>query len=292
MFTSLRIQNFKCWKDTGEFRLAPLSGFFGANSSGKTSLLQFLLMLKQTVDVNDPSIVLNLGRGESLVDLGSFSDILYKNSTDTATDCLVFEFAWKMAFAIIYFEEEDGTQFQIEEQEEDHYRFECRIDQSTVQELKRISVTNFHYIQRPERSTGIEKIGMSNDYKFTDQRKTDGREINDIIPLPTPRKFYLFPSGFYYEEVLSQEIDSLEFVFEHQFDQMFYLGPLRSYPERRYIWQGSRPYGVGKSGENTIGALLGSRIASLTVGGQRLEEYIAEWLIKLGLVVRQKSYRG
>ena len=49
MFTQLRIQNFKSWADIGKFRMAPLTGFFGTNSSGKTAILQFILMLKQPV---------------------------------------------------------------------------------------------------------------------------------------------------------------------------------------------------------------------------------------------------
>ena len=58
MITELRAQNFKSWEDTGKLQLAPLTGLFGANSSGKTSILQVLLMLKQTVerppDWNEP----------------------------------------------------------------------------------------------------------------------------------------------------------------------------------------------------------------------------------------------
>ena len=36
-----------------------LTGFFGTNSSGKSSILQFLLMLKQTVESSDRSRVLH-----------------------------------------------------------------------------------------------------------------------------------------------------------------------------------------------------------------------------------------
>ena len=50
MITELRAQNFKSWRDTGDLPFAPLTAFFGANSSGKTSILQILLMLKQTVE--------------------------------------------------------------------------------------------------------------------------------------------------------------------------------------------------------------------------------------------------
>lgn len=46
MITSLQFRNFKSWRDTGEIRLAPITALFGTNSSGKTSLLQTLLMLK------------------------------------------------------------------------------------------------------------------------------------------------------------------------------------------------------------------------------------------------------
>ena len=38
MLERLRIKNFKAWTDTGEIQLAPLTIFFGTNSSGKTSL--------------------------------------------------------------------------------------------------------------------------------------------------------------------------------------------------------------------------------------------------------------
>ena len=49
MLTHIRVKNFKSWADSGEVVLAPLTGFFGTNSSGKSSLLQMLLLLKQTV---------------------------------------------------------------------------------------------------------------------------------------------------------------------------------------------------------------------------------------------------
>src|SRR6266478_4024863 len=83
MITRLRAQNFKSWKDTGELRLAPLTGLFGTNSSGKTSILQILLMLKQTVESSDPNRVLNLvGDEKSAVDLGTFVDVIFGHQSD------------------------------------------------------------------------------------------------------------------------------------------------------------------------------------------------------------------
>ena len=73
MLTSLRIQNFKAWKDTGTLRLAPLTVIFGTNSSGKSSLGHLLLALKQTVQISDRKRALHLGDENSLIEIGRAS---------------------------------------------------------------------------------------------------------------------------------------------------------------------------------------------------------------------------
>ncbi len=71
MINQLRIQNFKGWKDTGSIHLAPITLFFGANSSGKSSIGQFLMMLKQTVESSDRKVVFYPGGKNSAVQLNS-----------------------------------------------------------------------------------------------------------------------------------------------------------------------------------------------------------------------------
>jgi len=61
MFTQLRIKNFKAWRDEHRFDLAPVTLLLGVNSAGKTSLLQPLLLLKQTAESPDRRQHLNLG---------------------------------------------------------------------------------------------------------------------------------------------------------------------------------------------------------------------------------------
>jgi predicted ATPase len=56
MFTRLRLVNFKAWEDTGEIPLKPVTMLLGTNSSGKSTLIQSLLLLKQTVQSPDRSI--------------------------------------------------------------------------------------------------------------------------------------------------------------------------------------------------------------------------------------------
>ena len=95
MITELRAQNFKSWQDTGTLQFAPLTAFFGANSSGKSSILQVLLMLTQTVkhpspDWNEP---LYFGDEESRANLGSFDDIIRGHNEDLKLGIFV---SWKL----------------------------------------------------------------------------------------------------------------------------------------------------------------------------------------------------
>ncbi|SRR6266545_727822 len=93
MLNTLRIQNFKSWKDSGPIRLAPLTVFFGVNSAGKTSLLQFLLMLKQTSESQDQRRVVHPGDDYTAVELGTFQDLIFEHNLDNK---LEFEFSWTL----------------------------------------------------------------------------------------------------------------------------------------------------------------------------------------------------
>ena len=50
MLTSIRLQNFKCYSDSGVVPLAPLTVVVGCNNAGKSSLFQPLLALKHEGD--------------------------------------------------------------------------------------------------------------------------------------------------------------------------------------------------------------------------------------------------
>ena len=104
MITELRAKNFKSWVDTGALHLAPLTGFFGANSSGKSSILQILLLLKQTAELpphwNEP---LYFGDQASLADLVSYGNVVHQ---PLGAPSLEFSISWalpqKMTIPDIY----------------------------------------------------------------------------------------------------------------------------------------------------------------------------------------------
>lgn len=73
----IRWRNFRCFKDTEWLEICPITIFLGANNSGKTSLLNPLLLLKQSWQSSDPLTPL-VARGE-IVDLGTYNELIHKH---------------------------------------------------------------------------------------------------------------------------------------------------------------------------------------------------------------------
>ncbi|WP_441228233.1 DUF3696 domain-containing protein [Tardiphaga sp. 20_F10_N6_6] len=83
------IENFKSFAGRTDLALAPITIFAGANSSGKSSIIQSILLLKQTLQYAPPSRSMALNG--PLVKLGTFDDI--KNSK---SDAGYIGIAWAM----------------------------------------------------------------------------------------------------------------------------------------------------------------------------------------------------
>jgi predicted ATPase len=73
MITKWKLLNFKSITNETELNFAPLTILAGANSSGKSTLLQSMLLIAQTLasEINSRSVVLN----GSLTQLGQFDDV-------------------------------------------------------------------------------------------------------------------------------------------------------------------------------------------------------------------------
>ena len=83
MFTEIGIENFKAFGKMQRIPLKPITLLYGPNSSGKSSLMQALLLFKQTLEeAGDDKIVL-LPKG-SLVDLGGYQEFI--NGHDVKKD--------------------------------------------------------------------------------------------------------------------------------------------------------------------------------------------------------------
>ncbi|MFC3746802.1 AAA family ATPase [Paenibacillus sp. GCM10012306] len=72
----ISIENFKGIKSLESFELSPITIISGVNSGGKSSLIQLMLMIKQTLENNYSEQLLSLNK--PYVSLGRYKDIIYE----------------------------------------------------------------------------------------------------------------------------------------------------------------------------------------------------------------------
>ena len=79
MITELRLKNFKCLKDD-YFTLSKVNVFAGRNGIGKSSLLQSMLLIAQSLD--DNGLLKKVKINGYFLQLGTYSDIISKDGKD------------------------------------------------------------------------------------------------------------------------------------------------------------------------------------------------------------------
>ena len=286
MLVSLDLRNFKAWR-TAKLDFARITGLFGTNSSGKSSLIQFLLMLKQTREERDRATVLQLNG--PYVELGQFSDVI--NDGVTAK-----RLQWDLQFSRtkpVLLEDSTSSQTAVaaagnvigvtsEVVAERFAKTHMLAMRATFLEYS-LSGISFRLTGKGESTTEYELISAGGSFEFI---RNKGR----AWPLPGPVRSYAFPdqARTYFQN--AQLLADLETAYEEEFDHLYYLGPLRVRPSRDYVWTGTRPVDVGTAGERTIEALVAATAAdelrSLGPKMKRrpLQEVVAYWLKHIGLI--------
>jgi predicted ATPase len=75
-----QLTNFKAFSNPLPIPIRPITLIFGPNSSGKSSIIQALLLLKQTLQDENPNAVLS-PKGKE-VDLGSFNEFVHRHEVE------------------------------------------------------------------------------------------------------------------------------------------------------------------------------------------------------------------
>lgn len=107
-------------------------------------------------------------------------------------------------------------------------------------------------------------------------------------PLPQPVRFYGFPDEViaYYQNATFTADLVLEL--ERLLRSVFYVGPLREYPKRLYLWSGEAPDHVGDKGDRAVEAILAAGTRSFNWKPRQktktLAELVAERLHSMGLI--------
>ncbi len=282
MIRHLTLSNFKSWP-VFDIDLAPITLLFGTNSSGKTSILQALLMLKQTAASSDRGQPIYFGgTARDYVNLGSYTDLVFMHD---ATRNISLHLYWTSRSPASL----SSTSVQYGE-------FRYAAEWQSLED--RVVLKRLRYEAVPVKSK-VESNGSHEELFFEMLRKRDDqyrieapRGIKDSRgrnpDLEAPDSCYAIPvrAADYYTD-----FEPLGFnrQFENLMARILYLGPLRQQPDRDYLWSGSAPSELGMAGENTIQALIASERAARRARKAKKKQpqlitQVTDWLKRLGLV--------
>jgi len=280
MLTKLRIEGFKSWRDSGTLRLSPITGLFGPNSSGKSSILQFLLMLKQTAESVDTRQVFDLGDEKSYIDLGRFRDVLFQGAQRHAAE-LRTSIEWhlppvehlKLALGERKAAGTQAVSF------DGVYGVDDRGGPVTFESAYRLGDAALSI--RRDRHAGNDRASFDAVLSVSGHKTVGSLQARYAFP------FYATPMGMTdpgpefgrYGRLLTH----IDAIFASVLGEIRYLGPLRDFPRRQYIWGGSAPFDVGRHGELAVAALLASS-APGTPGRSHVQSDVARWLKELNLI--------
>ena len=320
MLKSVEITNFKAFNKTQKLKLKPITLIYGENSAGKSSFIQSILLMKQSVDkygIDDKIALIPKGR---FVDLGNYKEMVYKHD-DTLNIKICNEIKvhnndfkfneWKEYIKSIKYEtifrcdelmkimlneiniyyngekktfikfgrkkenDDISNNFVIKYIDKEHYFLEAISDF-----IKNNSVSvDYSFVRK-----GIFKTLKTIKYTYKEKEMDIGSFCEKLIGVPVKTKGFLLEGNIRFNNnfdikikecdtekdrekklKLMEEREKLELgiqvfnqlLFEtneqyiKNLNSIVYLGPLRDYPERYYIFSGISPTDVGKSGKYT-----------------------------------------
>jgi predicted ATPase len=267
LLKKIRIQNFKAWEDTKDINLWNITLLYWTNSSWKTSIIQFLLLLKQTIDSTDALRVLQAWSNNWLVDL--WTNIDFFNNHDL----------------------EKIISFNLKSDEVDFF---CEImsKKSWKSWFSDLAVKQFLYTYSDKK---LQKISAWLEHKTDNHynliwNNDFKRKKWKPHPIPSPYKFYRFPQETFNYYKNAWNLFSLSFWLENIFNKLIYIWPLRQFPNRIYEWSWEKPSQVWSKWEYVVNAILSAENEWIKLNRGKGKHYkwfmdfIAWWLSELWLV--------
>ena len=260
MLKSISLENYKCFEKLEDLEIAPLTVLCGVNSSGKSSILKSLLMLKQSYEDNSVSnyVLLN----GKYIDNGTFNEVLFDNAAEK-------NFSISNSFEIkkrinkinrdipnhrdlcrLYYNNNIDTfliTYTIKIINGGDFLYSNRISEIIVEIIFNNNKSQIHLFREGKTTYSI--IG-------TNIPDTSG-QLGDFVINQCTCYFSGMALNSIYQEGIKPAtklfipaIVSIFNIIASQYKQIQYIAPLRENPKRRYIADKEVNY-VGVSGENT-----------------------------------------
>lgn len=239
----ISIRNFKTIKSLKDFEFSPFNIISGVNSSGKSSFIQFLLLLKQTIEDGQKDALLLNG----FIKLGSYPDIVYRHEKET-------KLGLEIALSSDEFSQEDIEYLSLNE---------CRVAFELSFDGNEIAVDSFQATYflptevKNQLTLRFQRIPGTKQY----QSKTNsGAFNNDLFQIPIsvgveymdggldsenffPRLFTIEVENENYPDLdknptkqisIEPRLENIMAAVKEYFKSISYLGPLREEPRDSY----------------------------------------------------------
>ncbi|WP_238551832.1 AAA family ATPase [Candidatus Symbiobacter mobilis] len=237
--------------------MKPVTMLLGTNSSGKSTLIQSLLLLKQTVQSPDRSIHLNLGGDETndIFNFGDFDNVLRQGTSNPRQFSLSFSFQSHADLRV-----KEGDLF-------------CSYGQNSaggvvIQDW--LLKTNVHQFRAVRREKGAYSVTVNDE----SQPRDKGRHLapERSVSLSAEAIAKLGQDG--------TTLEDLSLSIRRELENIVYLGPLRRKPERDYVWNKANPGGIGSDGHRAVDVLLASALMKRE-DQNRIIEGVSKWLVRM-----------
>jgi predicted ATPase len=259
----ISIYNFKSIGSLVNYEMRPLTILSGTNSSGKSSFIQFLLLLKQTLEDDSAQRSLNL-KGDYLK-VKNYLDIL---KGKTADNKLKVELTFNKKELSKY---RNYHEVSFYDAAFDNYNLHIVIEFDYIEsqivvslfEVKFVSIDslneeNFIRFENNENVFNIETDNaVFNDYLYNEQGKFTTKKINysSFIPTDIEVEYETEISNFKDEKIIEKrtiqlvpKLDGIKIILRNFFETLNYIGPLRQAPKDEYSINGIG-FSVGVEGE-------------------------------------------
>lgn len=265
-FNSLYLKNFKGFSEINDtidntIQIKPITLIYGPNSFGKSSILQSLLLLNQTVNEGgDHRTVCLLPKGE-MVNLGIFQDLINKNAKNQ-------EIIIELGLPPNHYFEENNTELQETSiLTELFFAFHFVLDEKQII-MPQIDV----YGKQTDYSNPLKPISKEKELIYTYKLKDRSNGIYE-------KKCKIKNSKNEIEEISKLSFFRLEeFIAGKPFEQLediikdiVYVSSFRQPPERYYVPENNKRRYVGKNGEYTAEIIYDPDV----------HNYIDDWLYKI-----------
>ena len=281
MLSEIDLTNFKRFP-RARIPLKKINIFVGPNNSGKSSILAAIKLLVQTLDSYDEQVPLLLNG--TFGDFGTYKDIIYKNHRGRPLEIgfkALIQIALGPDASLIEAQFKLSFKFNSSKREIILESVEVKADDESLIHLKYSKDSSRFNIE------SIGKVTIPAAFKSTISRDI---RVRHFIPIPlTQRLGQSFsdrdtPVEIFSKEHINQETIRLLLKISRRAGELLessdYLGPVRSSPQRTYLFTGERRSRIGSGGENMTTVLIKGAMTRRKKDHLSIQSKINDWLVK------------